>query len=276
MLFVCILGWEQQKLFRILIWEPFPWIIFQEMLTIPLVFRELQNQHHKWHLCLYLCLQRFLVLHVCLSWCALGGKDVPNIVNQMATKKCLFTKCMEELDKVRSQRCSYAVSRRRCFLFLHFFSILFPFSPFLLASLLFSLFPSFCNSLLHYCTLLNLLFPFSLFSSFCLLSLLSSFSSLFSPLIPSSTLLCLLIGPLSFPSLYALFFLPSSFSSLLYPFSFSPSFISFLFFSPFSSSPLLSLSFHLWWLALSSRQARTQPLTHSLSRKQKRGWKTHR
>lgn len=121
MLFVCILGWEQQKLFRTLIWEPFPWIIFQEMLTIPLVFRELQSQHHKWHLYLYLCLQRFLVLHVCLSWCALGGKDIPNIVNQMATKKCLFTKCMEELDKVRSQRCSYAVSRRRCFLLLLFF-----------------------------------------------------------------------------------------------------------------------------------------------------------
>lgn len=160
--------------------------------------------------------------------------------------------------------------------FLHFFSILFPFSPFLLASLLFSLFPSFCNSLLHYCTLLNLLFPFSLFSSFCLLSLLSSFSSLFSPLIPSSTLLCLLTGPLSFPSLYALFFLPIPLSvhfSILFLFRpLSP----LSFFSPFSSSPLLSLSFHLWWLALSSRQARTQPLTHSLSRKQKRGWKTHR
>lgn len=150
--------------------------------------------------------------------------------------------------------------------FSSFFSLLFPFSPFLLASLLFSLFPSFCNSPLHYCTLLNLFFPFSLFSSFCLLSLLSSFSSLFSPLIPSSTLLCLLTGPLSFPSLYALFFLPSSFSSLLYPFSFSPSFTSFLFFSFL----FFSLAFSLFPLVMISlvQQTSAHPATHSLSQQE--------
>lgn len=151
--------------------------------------------------------------------------------------------------------------------FLHFFSILFPFSPFLLASLLFSLFPSFCNSLLHYCTLLNLLFPFSLFSSFCLLSLLSSFSSLFSPLIPSSTLLCLLTGPLSFPSLYALFFLPIPLSvhfSILFlfrPLSSLSFFFSFLFFSlAFSLFPLVMISL--------VQQTSAHPATHSLSQQE--------